>query len=120
MAPGFPLAIGCTVVYGLGFGMFDANNMPILCQVAPPRFRATGYGVMNFVGIAILIKGPMSLVIVLVLLLLERFRRGPEVLAVVLTGVFGEEEDFVAAPGGIRERAEYPQALSTSIVTIPA
>ena len=31
--------------------------------------------------------------------LLERFRRGPEVLAVVLTGVFGEEEDFIAAPG---------------------
>lgn len=27
--------------------------------------------------------------------LLERFRRGPELLAVVLTGVFGEEEDFV-------------------------
>ena len=31
--------------------------------------------------------------------LLEKFRRGPELLAVVLTGVFGEEEDFVAAPG---------------------
>jgi hypothetical protein len=31
--------------------------------------------------------------------LLERFRRGPELLAVVLTGVFGEEEDFVPAPG---------------------
>jgi len=31
--------------------------------------------------------------------LLERFRRGPELLAVVLTGVFGEEEDFVAEPG---------------------
>ncbi|MBZ5624659.1 MAG: DinB family protein [Acidobacteriia bacterium] len=31
--------------------------------------------------------------------LLERFRRGPELLAVVLTGVFGEEEDFVRAPG---------------------
>ncbi|HJZ94979.1 MAG TPA: DinB family protein [Candidatus Solibacter sp.] len=30
--------------------------------------------------------------------LLERFRRGPELLAVVLTGVFGEEEDF-APPG---------------------
>ncbi len=52
LAPGFPLAIGCTVLYGLGFGMFDANNMPILCQVAPPRLRATGYGIMNFVGIA--------------------------------------------------------------------
>jgi len=31
--------------------------------------------------------------------LLERYRRGPELLAVVLTGVFGEEEDFVPAPG---------------------
>jgi len=30
--------------------------------------------------------------------LLERLRRGPELLAVVLTGVFGEEEDF-APPG---------------------
>jgi len=31
--------------------------------------------------------------------LLERFRRGPELLAMVLTGVFGEEEDFVPAQG---------------------
>ena len=31
--------------------------------------------------------------------LLERFRRGPELLAVVLTGVFGEEEGFIPAPG---------------------
>ena len=31
--------------------------------------------------------------------LLERFRRGPELLAVALTGVFGEEEDFALAPG---------------------
>jgi len=31
--------------------------------------------------------------------LLERYRRGPELLAVVLTGVFGEEEDFLSAPG---------------------
>jgi hypothetical protein len=30
--------------------------------------------------------------------LLERYRRGPELLATVLTGVFGEEEDY-AAPG---------------------
>jgi hypothetical protein len=30
--------------------------------------------------------------------LLERFRRGPELLAVVMTGVFGEEEDFVTGP----------------------
>jgi hypothetical protein len=31
--------------------------------------------------------------------LLERSRRGAEVLAVALTGVFGEEEDFIIAPG---------------------
>jgi hypothetical protein len=31
--------------------------------------------------------------------LLERFRRGPELLALVMTGVFGDEEDFLVAPG---------------------
>lgn len=30
---------------------------------------------------------------------LERFRRGPELLAVVLTGVAGDEMDFTTAPG---------------------
>ncbi len=36
--------------------------------------------------------------------LLERFRRGPELIAVTLTGVFGEEEDFLPAPGKWRIR----------------
>jgi hypothetical protein len=31
--------------------------------------------------------------------LLERYRRGPELMAVIMTGVFGEEEDFVTEPG---------------------
>jgi hypothetical protein len=31
--------------------------------------------------------------------LLERFRRGPELIAMALTGVFGDEEDYVTAPG---------------------
>ncbi len=52
LAPGLGWALASTVAFGLGFGIFDANNMPILCQVASPRFRATGYGIMNFVGIA--------------------------------------------------------------------
>lgn len=52
LAPGFALTIAGSLLFGLGFGMMDANNMPILCQVAPARFRATGYGLMNFVGIA--------------------------------------------------------------------
>jgi MFS family permease len=51
-APTVALAVTSAALYGLGFGMFDTNNMPILCQLAPARFRATGYGLMNFFGIA--------------------------------------------------------------------
>jgi MFS family permease len=51
-APTLPLVVVCAALYGLGFGMFDTNNMPILCQLVPSRFRATGYGLMNFFGIA--------------------------------------------------------------------
>ena len=39
-------------VFGIGWGFFDCNNMPILCQLAPRELRATGYGIMNFVSIA--------------------------------------------------------------------
>jgi len=39
-------------LFGLGFGMFDVNNMPILCQFVSPRYRATGYGLMNLAGIS--------------------------------------------------------------------
>ncbi|MFM8336178.1 MAG: MFS transporter, partial [Opitutaceae bacterium] len=28
------------------------NNMPILCQIARPEWRATGYGIMNLVSIS--------------------------------------------------------------------
>ena len=52
LAPGFAVTICGSLLFGFGFGMFDANNMPILCQVAPARFRATGYGLLNFFGIA--------------------------------------------------------------------
>jgi len=46
-------AIVCMVLFGLGWGFFDCNNMPILCQLAPPRYRATGYGIMNLVSISV-------------------------------------------------------------------
>lgn len=39
------------VLFGIGFGMFDTNNMPILCQFVGPNQRATAYGVMNMVGV---------------------------------------------------------------------
>lgn len=40
------------VFFGLGFGIFDVNNMPILCQFVSSRYRATGYGLMNLAGIS--------------------------------------------------------------------
>ncbi len=45
-------AIMGLVVFGLGWGFFDCNNMPILCQIARPELRATGYGIMNLVSIS--------------------------------------------------------------------
>ncbi len=48
----FVMILGGAVFFGIGFGMFDVNNMPILCQFVSPRYRATGYGLMNLVGIA--------------------------------------------------------------------
>ena len=45
-------AIVFLVVFGLGWGFFDCNNMPILCQIVRPELRATGYGFMNLVSIS--------------------------------------------------------------------
>ena len=47
-----PVAIVFLAVFGLGWGFFDCNNMPILCQIARPEVRATGYGIMNMVSIS--------------------------------------------------------------------
>jgi MFS family permease len=46
------IAIGFLVLFGLGWGFFDCNNMPILCQIVRPELRATGYGFMNLVSIS--------------------------------------------------------------------
>lgn len=51
MGHSFAAVVGSAVCFGVGFGMFDANNMPILCQFVPPKLRATGYGFMNMVGV---------------------------------------------------------------------
>ncbi|MBO9596062.1 MAG: MFS transporter [Niabella sp.] len=42
---------GAAFCFGLGFGMFDANNMPILCQLVAPKYRATAYGLMNMTSV---------------------------------------------------------------------
>lgn len=43
--------IGAAFCFGFGYGMFDANNMPILCQFVSAKYRATAYGLMNMTGV---------------------------------------------------------------------
>jgi MFS transporter, Spinster family, sphingosine-1-phosphate transporter len=45
-------AILFLIVFGIGWGFFDCNNMPILSQIVGPELRATGYGIMNLVSIS--------------------------------------------------------------------
>jgi MFS transporter, Spinster family, sphingosine-1-phosphate transporter len=40
------------ILFGVGWGFFDSNNVPILCQIVRPELRATGYGIMNLVSIS--------------------------------------------------------------------
>lgn len=46
-------AVTAALLFGLGYGLFDANNMPILCQFVPSRSRGTAYGLMNMSGLFI-------------------------------------------------------------------
>ena len=52
LGKGLVPAVASGLIFGLGYGMFDTNNMPILCQFVPGRLRATAYGLMNMVGVA--------------------------------------------------------------------
>ena len=45
------LSVLAGLFFGIGYGMFDANNMPILCQFVSSRQRAMAYGLMNSVGV---------------------------------------------------------------------
>lgn len=48
---GFFSVITGALMFGFGFGMFDSNNMPILCQFVSSRNRSAGYGLMNMTGV---------------------------------------------------------------------
>jgi len=48
---GLVAVVGAVLLFGIGFGMFDANNMPILCQFVASKYRATAYGIMNMTGV---------------------------------------------------------------------
>ncbi|HSQ57003.1 MAG TPA: MFS transporter, partial [Gemmata sp.] len=51
-APTLAVAVAFLILFGIGWGAFDCNNMPILCQIVRPELRATGYGFMNLVSIS--------------------------------------------------------------------
>lgn len=51
LGSGLVSAIGAGVCFGVGYGMFDTNNMPILCQFVSSRHHATAYGIMNMTGV---------------------------------------------------------------------
>jgi len=52
-AGSLPAAIGFMLLFGLGWGFYDTNHMPILCQIARPEHRATGFGFMNLVSVSV-------------------------------------------------------------------
>ncbi|MBU3814994.1 MAG: MFS transporter [Candidatus Bacteroides intestinipullorum] len=43
--------VGSGLLFGIGYGMFDTNNMPILCQFVSTKYRGTAYGLMNMTGV---------------------------------------------------------------------
>lgn len=45
-----PIAVFCFITYTVTKSFSDANTMPILALVIDPRYRATGYGILNFCG----------------------------------------------------------------------
>lgn len=60
----FGVAIAGLIVFGFGRAWTDGNTMPILCTFCDPRYRATGFGILNFVacsvgGITIYVGGAL-------------------------------------------------------------
>lgn len=58
------LALAGLAIYGMMRSVTDANLMPILCQVADSRYRATGYGILNMAacivgGVTVYLGGAM-------------------------------------------------------------
>ena len=47
----FVSVVGAGLLFGVGYGIFDANNMPILCQFVSDKHRGTAYGIMNMTGV---------------------------------------------------------------------
>ena len=42
------ITIICFILYAITKAFTDSNGMPILCMIVNPKYRATGYGILNF------------------------------------------------------------------------
>ena len=51
-APTLAVAVAGLILFGVGWGFYDTNHMPILCQIVRPELRATGFGFLNLVSIS--------------------------------------------------------------------
>jgi MFS family permease len=47
------IAIAGLLLFGLTASWFTTNVLPILCLVSEPRYRATGYGLINAIGMLV-------------------------------------------------------------------
>jgi MFS family permease len=45
-----PVAVLCFMLYSLTKSFLDSNMMPVLCLVVYPKYRATGYGILNLMA----------------------------------------------------------------------
>ena len=43
--------VAASVCFGLGYGIFDANNMPVICQFVSAKHRGAAYGMLNMTGV---------------------------------------------------------------------
>jgi MFS family permease len=64
-APSLPFLLFGLALYGVGQGMWNAGNMPILCDVVRTAQRSTAYGLFNLAGIfgggiSVLLFGALS------------------------------------------------------------
>lgn len=60
----FPMTIAGLIVFGLGRGSIDANQMPLVRQILPANLSATAYGLLNLIsttagGVMVYIGGAM-------------------------------------------------------------
>lgn len=103
-------AIAGLSIYGLTRSFSDANLMPILCQVADSRYRATGYGVLNLFsclvgGLTVYVGGALRDARIGVATLFQAAAAGMVVCAVLMLLVRPNQKSFKMSSGRAKSEA---------------